>query len=108
MAEIRFEPWGLVVKGEDGDSVLDVALENAIPLQHACGGDAVCSTCAIRVVRGDAWLSSQEDLEQETLDKLLPQRTLQTRLACQAQLTPSSESGKLTVVSMEEEKLPSP
>jgi 2Fe-2S ferredoxin len=106
MAEIRFDPWGLLVVGEEGDSLLDVALENNIPLQHACGGDAVCSTCAVRVIQGDAWLSTLEDLEEETLDKLLPERTLQTRLACQARLNTSSDSGRIIVASLEEERLP--
>lgn len=106
MAEVQIEPWGLTVTGEEGDSLLEIALENNIPLQHACGGDANCSTCAVRVIQGDAWLSSMEDLEEETLDKFLPERTINTRLACQTLLNPGSESKEIVVVSIEEEKLP--
>lgn len=106
MAEIRFDPWDLTVEGEEGETLLEIALENNIPLQHACGGDANCSTCAVRVIDGEAWLSTMEDLEEETLDKFLPERAFNVRLACQTQLNPASESKRIRVTSLEEEKLP--
>ena len=108
MTMIRFEPWGLSAPSEEGDSLLDIALENNIPLPHACGGDAACSTCAIRVMEGTEWISPVEDLEEETLDKLLPERDLYLRLACQTRVKPGgSEKNRVTVVSVEEERSPS-
>ena len=93
--------------GEEGDSLLEVALESEIPLAHACGGDAVCSTCSVNVLSGNRFLESMEDLEEETLDKLLPAREKTVRLACQTVLTRCDESETIRVLSLEEDDSPS-
>ena len=107
MIDVVFDPWDLTGKGEEGDSLLEIALEYGIPLQHACGGDAVCSTCAVRVIKGEVALSDMEDLEEETLDKLLPDRTANTRLACQTRIVLESRATLVRVISLEEQRLPS-
>jgi 2Fe-2S ferredoxin len=103
MTTVRYFPWNRAVEAEEGDSLLDIALEQGVPLPHACGGDAVCSTCAVRVEQGGEALSTMEDLERETLDKLLPDRTPQTRLACQTQVRQASEVQEIVVNSLEAE-----
>jgi 2Fe-2S ferredoxin len=64
-------------------SILDVALNFAIPLEHNCGGNCACTTCHVIIRGGEQNLSGKEDLEADRLD-LAPGVTLHSRLACQA------------------------
>ncbi|MHC4822934.1 MAG: 2Fe-2S iron-sulfur cluster-binding protein [Planctomycetota bacterium] len=64
-------------------SILQLALENHIDLDHACGGIAACSTCHVIVSEGGASIPDAEDDEEDMLDSA-PGLTLDSRLACQA------------------------
>jgi ferredoxin, 2Fe-2S len=64
-------------------SLLDVALNFGIPLQHACGGNCACTTCHVVVRRGERNLSPMDDDEADRLG-LAEGVTLHSRLACQA------------------------
>lgn len=64
-------------------SLLDVALNFGVPLDHACGGNCACTTCHIIVREGEANLSPMEDDEADRLE-LASGVTLHSRLACQA------------------------
>ena len=65
------------------ESLLDVALNFGIPLEHACGGSCACTTCHVIVKSGDANLSEADDDELDRLD-MAPGLTLHSRLGCQA------------------------
>jgi 2Fe-2S ferredoxin len=65
------------------ESVLDVALNFGIPLEHACGGSCACTTCHVVVKSGDSNLSEAEDDELDRLD-MAAGLTLHSRLGCQA------------------------
>ena len=65
------------------ESILDVALNNGIQLEHACGGSCACTTCHIVVKQGDENLSEAEDDELDRLD-MAAGLTLHSRLGCQA------------------------
>jgi len=65
------------------ESILDVALNFGIQLEHACGGSCACTTCHVIVTQGDDNLSPAEDDELDRLD-LAPGLTLHSRLGCQA------------------------
>lgn len=41
-----------MVEGEEGRTVLQIALENGIPMEHACGGNGFCTTCSCDVQDG--------------------------------------------------------
>ena len=69
-----------------GESVLDVAIRNDVPIQHACGGFCACTTCHVEVKSGDDHLSPMEEDEQERLDRSV-EVTLHSRLACQCKVT---------------------
>jgi 2Fe-2S ferredoxin len=76
-------PEGLVVNGQLGDSVLDIALENDINIEHACEKSCACTTCHIIVREGFDSLAQSDELEDDMLDKawgLEPD----SRLGCQA------------------------
>lgn len=91
MPKVTFLPMKLTVDAQVGESILDVALNHDIPMQHACGGFCACATCHVHVISGMENLSSKEPDEEDrlgTADRL----TDQSRLGCQSRI-----SGDLTV-----------
>ena len=64
-------------------SLLDVALNVGVPLEHACGGHCACTTCHVIVTAGAENLSEMEDDEADRLDTAW-EVTPRSRLACQA------------------------
>jgi ferredoxin, 2Fe-2S len=65
-------------------SLLDIALNFNIHLEHACGGSCACTTCHVIVLNnGDNNLSEADDDELDRLD-MAPGLTLHSRLGCQA------------------------
>lgn len=66
-------------------SILDIALDHQVPLQHACGGFCACTTCHIIVKSGADSLSPMEDEEQERLERMgiLDENS---RLGCQSKV----------------------
>ena len=64
-------------------SILDVALNLGVPLEHSCGGNCACTTCHVIVRQGERNLSPMDDVEADRLD-LAEGLTLHSRLACQA------------------------
>lgn len=78
------------VDASDGESLLDVALNNDIPLAHACGGFCSCTTCHVIVKSGAECLSPFQDDELERLDSL-DDRKNESRLGCQARIAGSQD-----------------
>jgi ferredoxin, 2Fe-2S len=68
--------------GKEG-SLLDIALNYGIALQHACGGNCACTTCHVIVKQGEENLSGMDDDEDDRL-YLADGLTLHSRLGCQA------------------------
>jgi len=64
-------------------SLLDVALNVGVVIEHACGGNCACTTCHVVVRAGAGNLSELEDTEADRLDTAW-EVTPQSRLACQA------------------------
>jgi len=67
------------------ESILDVAINFGIQLEHACGGVCACTTCHVIVKDGEENLSPYPPDEDE-LDRLdmAPGLTRRSRLGCQA------------------------
>ena len=65
------------------ESLLDVAINFNIHVEHACGGSCACTTCHVIVTEGDQNLSEAEEDELDRLDTAAD-LTLRSRLACQA------------------------
>ena len=78
-------PDGMVVEAETGKSILEVAHDNHIEIESACGGVCACSTCHVYVKNGLSSLSAQKDREEDILDKAFDVRA-NSRLGCQAKL----------------------
>jgi len=93
MPKVTFLPANVTVEFETGrlpyqehgrpESILDVALNFDIPLEHACGGNCACTTCHVIVRQGDQNLSEMEDDEADRLD-MAADLTLHSRLGCQS------------------------
>lgn len=66
-------------------SILDVALNFGVPLDHACGGNCACTTCHVVVRKGKDLLSEMDDDEADRLD-MAADLQLDSRLGCQAQI----------------------
>ena len=81
---VEFDPAALQYQrhGRPG-SLLDIALNFAIPLEHVCGGNAACTTCHVVVRQGMPNLSDMKDEEADRLDTAWDV-TPDSRLACQA------------------------
>lgn len=68
--------------GKEG-SVLDIALNHGIELQHACGGFCACTTCHVIVKEGEESLTPMEDDEEDRI-YMADNVTIRSRLGCQA------------------------
>lgn len=90
---VTFEPVGKTVEvnpaeypyGDHGlaGSLLDIALANDVPIEHACGGVGVCATCHVIVSAGGENLSPPTEEELDHVE-LAPGYAPESRLACQA------------------------
>jgi ferredoxin len=91
MADVTFLQNGqstTVQASDDGSqSILDIALKNGINMDHACGGNGVCTTCMCRVHSGQENLSAVTDNEE-----MMGMSDGETRLGCQAKI-----SGDITI-----------
>lgn len=81
MSTIHVTPDHATVHGEGEGTLLDALRAAAVPIIHACGGRARCSTCRVRVTEGLEHCSPRTEAETAIAVKLsLPP---ETRLACQ-------------------------
>ena len=83
--KINFEEQGkqsIELPIAEGESVLDVCMDNEIELQHNCGGVCGCSTCHIYIVNGMDNLPEISDKEEDFIDRAV-NPTINSRLGCQ-------------------------
>lgn len=66
----------------EGDSVLDIAEDNDVELNHNCGGVCACSTCQVYVEKGMDLLQEISDKEEDFIDRARNPK-LNSRLGCQ-------------------------
>ena len=84
---VEYEPARLPYAhhGKEG-SLLDIAFNFGLPLEHVCGGNCACTTCHVIVRQGMANLTAMDDDEADRLDTAWD-LTPDSRLACQAVAT---------------------
>jgi ferredoxin, 2Fe-2S len=100
LVRITFMPEGRTVEFEHGKlpyqhhgkpgSILDVAMNNDVFLDHACGGVCACTTCHVWVKKGAENLSEPDDDELDRMDTAADLQ-LNSRLGCQAIVTKPGE-----------------
>ncbi|MEW6072892.1 MAG: 2Fe-2S iron-sulfur cluster-binding protein [Planctomycetota bacterium] len=89
---LTFLPAGITVEvdpadlpyGRDGQpgSILDIALEHGVDLDHACGGVCACATCHVIVRAGHEACGEASEGEEDQLDHA-PGLEERSRLGCQ-------------------------
>lgn len=90
MAKVTFIKDGkpvIVATDEAGKNLLELAQDNDVNMEYACGGNGVCTTCLIKVQKGEENLG--ELTEQEEL-MLEDSNDKTTRLGCQCQVNGDS------------------
>lgn len=74
------------VETEAGKTILQIALDNGIPIEHACGGNGFCTTCLCKVKSGGENLSERNDKEEN-----MGVTEESERLGCQATVNGDAE-----------------
>jgi 2Fe-2S ferredoxin len=67
--------------GKEG-SLLDIALNFGLNLEHSCGGNCACTTCHVIVKQGEENLTEMDEDEEDRL-YMADGLTLHSRLGCQ-------------------------
>ena len=98
MPQVKFLPLGIHVEAKSGESLLDTALNQDVPLAHACGGFCSCTTCEVIVKEGAENLSPMEEDEAERLESV-GKKIEGHRLGCQARVI----GGPITVEMVNED-----
>jgi 2Fe-2S ferredoxin len=100
----RFEDESLetqVIPTEKGMSILEIAEDNDIHLNHNCGEVCACSTCHVYVEKGDELLKEISDREEDFIDRAINPR-IESRLGCQCEIL---EDGDLEVTIPDQRKI---
>jgi len=84
MYRIHYENFDKAIPYDQNSSILETSLAHNIPHAHACGGNAICSSCRIRVINGLGNICQRNQKEQALARRL--GFTDDIRLACQAKL----------------------
>ncbi len=74
------------VQAVEGESLLEIAHDNDVHLNHNCGGVCACSTCHVYVLEGMEGLPEISDSEENFIDRAINPR-LESRLACQCKIS---------------------
>ncbi|EIJ43289.1 ferredoxin, 2Fe-2S type, ISC system [Beggiatoa alba B18LD] len=78
-------PDGVTIEADTGESVLDIALNHGVALEHACDKSCACTTCHIIIREGFDSLTPATEQEEDLLDKAWGLEA-ESRLGCQAKL----------------------
>ena len=79
------------IEAKAGETILEIAHDNYIELQHNCGGVCGCSTCHICIEKGMDSLPEIEDAEEDFIDRAIDPK-ISSRLACQCVIAENSEN----------------
>jgi len=85
-----------VENAEEGYSILEIAEDNDVHLNHNCGGVCACSTCHIYVEKGEDDLEEISDKEEDFIDRAINPR-LESRLGCQAVILNQDAEIEITI-----------
>ena len=85
------------VLGGEHESILEVAMDNGINIEHACGGVCACSTCHIYLEEGSKQVSEATEDEEDRVEEA-PGIRRTSRLACQCELKDLGEGKRVPIV----------
>ena len=80
-----------------GWRVMEIIRDWDLPIKAECGGACACATCHVYV--DDEWLDRLPEKDDEEIDQLayLPDRRLNSRLACQVLMSDDLDGLKVTL-----------
>ena len=81
---IQFDGTETSIDAENGNTVMNTALDNLIPgIDADCGGECSCATCHVLV--DERWMEKvgQPSESEESMLDLNPDRATNSRLSCQ-------------------------
>jgi len=84
LPRVRYPARRLAGVCAEGETILDAVRSLGFIMDHACGGNALCGTCCVKVVSGEATLTPVEEAERVRLRELGLGGS--HRLACQAKV----------------------
>src|SRR5215470_15934061 len=73
------------LKAGVGESLLELAMEHGINIEHACGGVCACSTCHVYIEKGMEHLSEPTEAEDDRVEEA-PGLQRNSRLSCQCEV----------------------
>lgn len=73
------------VMAAKGEHLLEVAIENGINIEHACGAVCACSTCHVYVEQGREEVSEATEAEEDRVEEA-PGLQINSRLSCQCEV----------------------
>ncbi|GJQ29195.1 MAG: hypothetical protein HBSAPP03_10790 [Phycisphaerae bacterium] len=76
----------VTLKGGTGMSLLELALDHGINIEHACGGVCACSTCHVYIERGMDQVTEATEAEEDRVEEA-PGLQRNSRLSCQCVIT---------------------
>ncbi len=86
-----------IIDAEDGDTVMDAAINNDVPgILAECGGACACATCHVYV--DDAFMDkvgTPSEMEESMLE-FNEHRAENSRLSCQIRVSPDLEGLRVT------------
>ncbi len=85
------------VLGGEHESILEVAMDNGINIEHACGGVCACSTCHIYLENGASQVSEASEDEEDRVEEA-PGIKRTSRLSCQCELKDLGEGKRVAIV----------
>lgn len=68
-----------------GEHLLEVAVDNGINIEHACGGVCACSTCHVYVEQGMGDVAEATEAEEDRVEEA-PGLQMNSRLSCQCEV----------------------
>lgn len=69
MPQVVFLPDGVKVNAKAGKSLLDLAFENDIVIEHNCGGLCACTSCRVIVKEGLNFIQIKSEEENRLLSE---------------------------------------
>ncbi len=80
-----------------GDTILDLAEDNGVHINHNCGAVCACSTCHVYVQRGEGLLREISDREEDFIDRAINPR-ITSRLSCQCELVSDASDAVIEIL----------
>ena len=75
----------VTLKAAKGETLLELALDHGINIEHACGGVAACSTCHVYINKGEDDFPEPSDEELDRVEEA-PGLQINSRLSCQCRI----------------------